>query len=130
MDRQSQFIQGYRVLYRQSSGLPSPGPWLTQDVKVPSERGVVLAALKKGIVYEIKARPYFNEFQGMDSESRTARTTEEGTMACVLCMCVLVLVSFRCQLNSTQQEGTWSPWCGTRASSLPSRHTGVGGVCV
>lgn len=79
MDRQSQFIQGYRVLYRQTSGLPSPGPWQTQDVKVPSERSVVLSALKKGIVYEIKVRPYFNEFQGMDSESRTARTTEEGT---------------------------------------------------
>lgn len=78
MDRQSQFIQGYRVLYRQTSGLPSPGPWLTQDAKVPSERSVILSALKKGIVYEIKVRPYFNEFQGMDSESRTARTTEEG----------------------------------------------------
>ena len=39
---------------------------------------MVLGALKKGIVYEIKVRPYFNEFQGMDSESRTARTTEEG----------------------------------------------------
>lgn len=39
---------------------------------------MVLAQLKKGIVYEIKVRPYFNEFQGMDSESRTARTTEEG----------------------------------------------------
>ena len=47
-------------------------------MKVPSERSVVLSALKKGIVYEIKVRPYFNEFQGMDSESRTARTTEEG----------------------------------------------------
>lgn len=78
VDRQSQFIQGYRVLYRQTSGLPSPGPWQSQDVKVPSERSVVLAQLKKGIVYEIKVRPYFNEFQGMDSESRTARTTEEG----------------------------------------------------
>lgn len=80
MDRQSQFIQGYRVLYRQTSGLPSPGPWQTQDAKVPSERSVILSALKKGIVYEIKVRPYFNEFQGMDSESRTARTTEEGKM--------------------------------------------------
>ena len=39
---------------------------------------MVLSTLKKGIVYEIKVRPYFNEFQGMDSESRTARTTEEG----------------------------------------------------
>lgn len=95
MDRQSQFIQGYRVLYRQSSGLPSPGPWLTQDVKVPSERGVVLSMLKKGIVYEIKVRPYFNEFQGMDSESRTARTTEEGTMMCV-CVSVSVCMLHVC----------------------------------
>jgi roundabout axon guidance receptor 2 len=78
VDRQSQFIQGYRVLYRQTSGMFSPGPWQTQDVKVPSERSVVLSNLKKGIVYEIKVRPYFNEFQGMDSESRSARTTEEG----------------------------------------------------
>lgn len=77
VDRQSQFIQGYRVVYRQMSGLSSPGPWQSQDVKVPSERTVVLSSLKKGIVYEIKVRPYFNEFQGMDSESRTARTTEE-----------------------------------------------------
>ncbi|KAJ3600390.1 hypothetical protein NHX12_031375, partial [Muraenolepis orangiensis] len=77
VDRQSQFIQGYRVIYRQSSGLPSPGPWQSQDVKVPSERSMVLSALRKGIVYEVKVRPYFNEFQGMDSESRTARTTEE-----------------------------------------------------
>ncbi|KAL2096077.1 hypothetical protein ACEWY4_008225 [Coilia grayii] len=81
VDRQSQYIQGYRILYRQTSGLSSPGPWQSQDVKVPSERSVVLAQLRKGIVYEIKVRPYFNEFQGMDSESRTARTTEEAPSA-------------------------------------------------
>lgn len=80
VDRQSQFIQGYRVLYRQSSGMSSPGPWLSQDVKVSSERAVVLSSLKKGIVYEMKVRPYFNEFQGTDSESKTARTTEERKM--------------------------------------------------
>lgn len=80
VDRQSHFIQGYRVLYRQMSGLSSPGPWQTQDVKVSSERTVMLSSLKKGIVYEIKVRPYFNEFQGMDSESKTARTTEERKM--------------------------------------------------
>lgn len=43
-----------------------------------SERDVTLSDLKKGIVYEIKVRPYFNEFQGADSESMTARTMEEG----------------------------------------------------
>lgn len=110
MDRQSQFIQGYRVLYRQSSGLPSPGPWLTQDVKVPSERGVVLSALKKGIVYEIKVRPYFNEFQGMDSESRTARTTEEGTMMCV-CVCVTCASPLSQLPVQVSQEEPCLLWC-------------------
>lgn len=78
VEKPSQFIQGYRVLYRQTSGLPSPGPWQIQDLKVASERDITLSGLKKGIVYEIKVRPYFNEFQGADSESMTARTMEEG----------------------------------------------------
>lgn len=78
VENPSQFIQGYRVLFRQTSGLPSPGPWQIQDLKVASERDITLSGLKKGIVYEIKVRPYFNEFQGADSESMTARTMEEG----------------------------------------------------
>lgn len=78
VDRQSQFIQGYRVLYRQMSGVSVPGIWQSQDVKVPSERSVLLSSLKKGIMYEFKVRPFFNEFQGTDSESRSARTSEEG----------------------------------------------------
>ncbi|KAK2912884.1 hypothetical protein Q8A73_006997 [Channa argus] len=105
VDRQSQFIQGYRVLYRQTSGLPSPGPWQTQDVKVPSERSVVLSGLKKGIVYEIKVRPYFNEFQGMDSESRTARTTEEAPSAPPQQVTVLNVGS----QNSTSISISWDP---------------------
>ncbi|CAJ1065049.1 roundabout homolog 2 isoform X9 [Xyrichtys novacula] len=105
VDRQSQFIQGYRVLYRQTSGLPSPGPWLTQDVKVPSERSIVLSALKKGIVYEIKVRPYFNEFQGMDSESRTARTTEEAPSAPPQQVTVLTVGN----QNSTSISISWDP---------------------
>lgn len=78
VENPSQFIQGYRVLYRQTSGLPSPGPWQIQDLRVASERDITLSDLKKGIVYEIKVRPYFNEFQGADSESMTTRTMEEG----------------------------------------------------
>ncbi|XP_062275695.1 roundabout homolog 2 isoform X6 [Scomber scombrus] len=105
VDRQSQFIQGYRVLYRQTSGLPSPGHWQSQDVKVPSERGIVLAALKKGIVYEIKVRPYFNEFQGMDSESRTARTTEEAPSAPPQQVTVLTVGN----QNSTSISISWDP---------------------
>ncbi|XP_041658899.1 roundabout homolog 2 isoform X9 [Cheilinus undulatus] len=105
VDRQSQFIQGYRVLYRQTSGLPLPGPWQTQDVKVPSERSVVLSSLKKGIVYEIKVRPYFNEFQGMDSESRTARTTEEAPSAPPQQVTVLTVGN----QNSTSISISWDP---------------------
>uniref|UniRef100_A0A672FA99 Roundabout, axon guidance receptor, homolog 2 (Drosophila) n=1 Tax=Salarias fasciatus TaxID=181472 RepID=A0A672FA99_SALFA len=105
VDRQSQFIQGYRVLYRQTSGLSAPGPWLTQDVKVSSERSVVLSALRKGIVYEIKVRPYFNEFQGMDSESRTARTTEEAPSAPPQQVTVLTVGN----QNSTSISISWDP---------------------
>ncbi|XP_041734003.2 LOW QUALITY PROTEIN: roundabout homolog 2-like [Coregonus clupeaformis] len=105
VDRQSQFIQGYRVLYRQTSGLFSQGPWQTQDVKVPSERSVVLSNLKKGIVYEIKVRPYFNEFQGMDSESRSARTTEEAPSAPPLQVTVLTVGN----QNSTSISISWDP---------------------
>uniref|UniRef100_A0A3Q2YXH9 Roundabout, axon guidance receptor, homolog 2 (Drosophila) n=1 Tax=Hippocampus comes TaxID=109280 RepID=A0A3Q2YXH9_HIPCM len=105
LDRQSQFIQGYRVLYRQTSGLPSPGHWQTQDVKVPSERTAVLSSLKKGIVYEIKARPYFNDFQGMDSESKTARTTEEAPSAPPQQVTVLTVGN----QNSTSISISWDP---------------------
>nr|XP_046149733.1 roundabout homolog 2 isoform X2 [Oncorhynchus gorbuscha] len=105
VDRQSQFIQGYRVLYRQMSGLFTPGPWQTQDVKIPSERSVVLSNLKKGIIYELKVRPYFNEFQGMDSESRSARTTEEAPSAPPLQVTVLMVGN----QNSTSISISWDP---------------------
>ncbi|KAK1786496.1 hypothetical protein P4O66_018167 [Electrophorus voltai] len=105
VDRQSQFIQGYRVLYRQTSGLPSPGLWQSQDVKVPAERSVVLSALKKGIAYEIKVRPYFNEFQGMDSEARMARTTEEPPSAPPQQVTVLTVGN----QNSTSISISWDP---------------------
>ncbi|XP_037124500.1 roundabout homolog 2 isoform X11 [Syngnathus acus] len=105
VDRLSQFIQGYRVLYRQTSGLPSPGHWQTQDLKVPSERSALLSSLKKGIVYEIKARPYFNDFQGTDSESKTARTTEEAPSAPPQQVTVLTVGN----QNSTSISISWDP---------------------
>ncbi|XP_036379600.1 roundabout homolog 2-like isoform X2 [Megalops cyprinoides] len=105
VDHQSQFIQGYRVLYRQTSGLPSPGSWQSQDLRVPSERSVVLSSLKKGVVYEIKARPYFNEFQGVDSESVTARTTEDAPSAPPQQITVLTLGNH----NSTSISISWDP---------------------
>lgn len=92
MENPSQFIQGYRVLYRQTSRLPSPGPWQIQDVRIASERDATLTGLNKGIVYEIKVRPYFNEFQGADSESMTARTLEEGKRKKEMCISDKILL--------------------------------------
>nr|XP_040038202.1 roundabout homolog 2-like isoform X2 [Gasterosteus aculeatus aculeatus] len=105
VENPSQFIQGYRVLYRQTSGLPSPGPWQMQDLKVASERDITLSGLKKGIVYEIKVRPYFNEFQGADSESMTARTMEEAPGAPPEQVTVLTVGS----QNSTSISVSWDP---------------------
>ncbi|XP_021173260.2 roundabout homolog 2 isoform X2 [Fundulus heteroclitus] len=105
VENPSQFIQGYRVLYRQTSGLPSPGPWQIQDVRIASERDVTLAGLNKGIVYEIKVRPYFNEFQGADSESMTARTMEEAPSAPPQQVAVLTVGSH----NSTSISVSWDP---------------------
>ncbi|NXT43948.1 ROBO2 protein, partial [Pelecanoides urinatrix] len=105
VDRQSQFIQGYRVMYRQTSGLPSPAVWQNLEVKVPTERSAVLISLKKGVTYEIKVRPYFNEFQGMDSESKSARTTEEAPSAPPQSVTVLTVGNH----NSTSISISWDP---------------------
>ncbi|KAM8835136.1 roundabout homolog 2-like isoform 1-T1 [Synchiropus picturatus] len=105
VENPSQFIQGYRVLYRQTSGLPSPGPWQIQDLKVASERDMTISGLKKGIVYEIKVRPYFNEFQGADSESMTARTMEEAPSAPPQQVTVLTVGTH----NSTSISVSWDP---------------------
>ncbi|KAK2879707.1 roundabout homolog 2-like isoform X2 [Channa argus] len=105
VENPSQFIQGYRVLYRQTSGLPSPGPWQIQDLKVATERDITLSGLKKGIVYEIKVRPYFNEFQGADSESMTARTLEEAPSASPQQVTVLTVGNH----NSTSISVSWDP---------------------
>ncbi|XP_008941519.1 PREDICTED: roundabout homolog 2-like, partial [Merops nubicus] len=105
VDRQSQFIQGYRVMYRQMSGLPSPAVWQNLEVKVPTERSAVLVNLKKGVTYEIKVRPYFNEFQGMDSESKSARTTEEAPSAPPQSVTVLTVGNH----NSTSISISWDP---------------------
>uniref|UniRef100_A0A670Y509 Roundabout guidance receptor 2 n=1 Tax=Pseudonaja textilis TaxID=8673 RepID=A0A670Y509_PSETE len=105
VDRQSQFIQGYRVMYRQTSGLTSPSAWQTMEVNVPTERSTILINLKKGVTYDIKVRPYFNEFQGMDSESKSARTTEEAPSAPPQSVTVLTVGNH----NSTSISISWDP---------------------
>ncbi|XP_057552181.1 roundabout homolog 2 isoform X5 [Hippopotamus amphibius kiboko] len=105
VDRQPQFIQGYRVMYRQTSGLQATSTWQNLDAKIPTERSAVLVNLKKGVTYEIKVRPYFNEFQGMDSESKTVRTTEEAPSAPPQSVTVLTVGSH----NSTSISVSWDP---------------------
>ncbi|XP_059020440.1 roundabout homolog 2 isoform X10 [Mustela lutreola] len=105
VDRQPQFIQGYRVMYRQTSGLQATSTWQNLDAKVPTERSAVLVNLKKGVTYEIKVRPYFNEFQGMDSESKIIRTTEEAPSAPPQSVTVLTVGSH----NSTSISVSWDP---------------------
>ncbi|XP_006866509.1 PREDICTED: roundabout homolog 2-like, partial [Chrysochloris asiatica] len=105
VDRQPQFIQGYRIMYRQTSGLQATLAWQNLDAKVPTERNAVLVNLKKGVTYEIKVRPYFNEFQGMDSESKIVRTTEEAPSAPPQSVTVLIVGSH----NSTSISVSWDP---------------------
>lgn len=48
------------------------------EVRAPREDGVVIGQLKRGSIYEFKVRPFFDEFQGADSEVKVVRTLEEG----------------------------------------------------
>uniref|UniRef100_A0A8C1IDA1 Roundabout, axon guidance receptor, homolog 3 (Drosophila) n=1 Tax=Cyprinus carpio TaxID=7962 RepID=A0A8C1IDA1_CYPCA len=100
VDRQSQYIQGYRLLYR-----PVGGSWSQQEVKAATERSAVIANLLKGTEYEIKIRPYFNEFQGMDSRPLTFRTPEEVPSAPPLAVTVTTVKLS----NSSSVSVSWQP---------------------
>ncbi|XP_053125970.1 roundabout homolog 3 isoform X3 [Hemicordylus capensis] len=100
VDRQAQFLQGYRVMYR-----PKSSAWLVQDVKSPAERSTVLVELRKGQEYEIKIRPYFDEFQGMDSEVLLVRTPEEAPSAPPQAVTVVTVGTS----NSTSISISWEP---------------------
>uniref|UniRef100_A0A3B4CUJ4 Roundabout, axon guidance receptor, homolog 1 (Drosophila) n=1 Tax=Pygocentrus nattereri TaxID=42514 RepID=A0A3B4CUJ4_PYGNA len=79
VEQQSQYIQGYKVMYRPSSESGEPrGQWGVFEVRTPGEDGVVVPQLKKGVTYEFKVRPFFDEFQGVDSEVKVVRTFEEA----------------------------------------------------
>ncbi|XP_034277778.1 roundabout homolog 3 isoform X2 [Pantherophis guttatus] len=100
VDRQAQFIQGYRIMYR-----PKNSAWLVQDVKSPAERNTVLVDLRKGQEYEVKIRPYFDEFQGMDSEVLLVRTPEEAPSAPPQGISVVTVGTS----NSTSISISWEP---------------------
>ncbi|MGH0122680.1 UNVERIFIED_CONTAM: hypothetical protein FKN15_063537 [Acipenser sinensis] len=100
VDRQSQYIQGYRLLYR-----PRGSAWLLQDVKAAPERSSVLTDLRKGTEYEVKIRPYFNEFQGMDSDVLLVRTPEEAPSAPPQAVTVVTVKLS----NNTSISVSWEP---------------------
>lgn len=82
MEQQSPYVQGFKVLYRPSADHGQPeGQWSVRDVRVLREEGVVIGQLRRACVYEFKVRPFFDEFQGSDSEVMVARTLEEGKPA-------------------------------------------------
>lgn len=51
---------------------------MIQDVKAGPLHTAVLTELHRGKEYEFKMRPYYNEFQGIDSEIAVVRTPDEG----------------------------------------------------
>ncbi|KAJ8368422.1 hypothetical protein SKAU_G00084500 [Synaphobranchus kaupii] len=82
VEQQSHYIQGYKVMYRSSPEGGQPrGEWDVFEVRTPGEESVVVPQLKKGVTYEFKVRPFFNEFQGTDSEVKIAKTLEEAPSA-------------------------------------------------
>nr|XP_057934538.1 roundabout homolog 1-like isoform X2 [Doryrhamphus excisus] len=79
VEHQSPYIQGYKLLYRPSAEHGQPeGQWSVLEVRAPQKEGVVVGQLKRGAIYEFKVRPFFDEFQGADSEVKVIRTLEEA----------------------------------------------------
>uniref|UniRef100_A0A671P4S3 Roundabout homolog 1-like n=1 Tax=Sinocyclocheilus anshuiensis TaxID=1608454 RepID=A0A671P4S3_9TELE len=82
VEQQSQYVQGYKVMYRPSpEGAQQWVEWAMFEVRTLGENSAVVTQLKKGVTYEFKVRPFFNEFQGTDSDIKVARTLEEAPSA-------------------------------------------------
>nr|XP_061797585.1 roundabout homolog 1-like [Nerophis lumbriciformis] len=77
VEQQSQYIQGYKVMYRPSPEGQPRSDWAIFEVRTPGEDSAVVPQLRKGVTYEFKVRPFFNEFQGTDSDVKIGRTLEE-----------------------------------------------------
>lgn len=72
-------MQGYKVMYRVSSDSgQTRSDWAVFEVRSPAEYTAVISQLRKGTTYEFKIRPFFNEFQGTDSDVKVGKTLEEG----------------------------------------------------
>ncbi|XP_057206897.1 roundabout homolog 2-like isoform X2 [Triplophysa rosa] len=73
LDWQPRYIQGFRLYYR-----PVGSAWMVQDIKAGSLRTAVLTELHGGTEYELKLRPYYNDFQGLDSEITVVRIPDKA----------------------------------------------------
>ncbi|KAI4881751.1 hypothetical protein NFI96_033285, partial [Prochilodus magdalenae] len=98
VEREPHYIQGYRLLYR-----PVGSTWLVQDIKAGPKHIALLSDLHRGTEYELKLRPYFKEFQGLDSELVVVRTPEEVLSAPPQAVHVAQLG------NSSTVRVTWEP---------------------
>nr|XP_046245516.1 roundabout homolog 1 isoform X3 [Scatophagus argus] len=81
VEQQSQYIQGYKVMYRPSPEGQQRSEWAVFEVRTPGEDSAVVPQLRKGVTYEFKVRPFFNEFQGTDSDVKIGKTLEEAPSA-------------------------------------------------
>ncbi|XP_014018462.2 roundabout homolog 2 isoform X3 [Salmo salar] len=95
---QSQYVQGYRLLYRSTGSV-----WLVQDVKAGPELSTVLSDLRTDTEYEVKVLPYFNELQGLDSPLVLLRTPKEVLSAPPQAVSVVQLS------NSSSIRVSWEP---------------------
>ncbi|XP_047246912.1 roundabout homolog 1 isoform X1 [Girardinichthys multiradiatus] len=81
VEQQSQYVQGYKVMYRLSPEGQRRSEWAVFEVRTPGEDSAVVTQLRKGVTYEFKVRPFFNEFQGTDSDVKIGKTLEEAPSA-------------------------------------------------
>lgn len=114
VEQQSQYIQGFKVMYRPSPEGLQRSEWAVFEVRTPGEDSAVVPQLRKGVTYEFKVRPFFNEFQGTDSDVKIGKTLEEGggmwTCVCFsACMCACMFsclhnfICTACMCESLQQ---------------------------
>ncbi|XP_055487876.1 roundabout homolog 1-like, partial [Leucoraja erinacea] len=74
------------------------------EVKSPTDRSAVLSDLRKGQGYDLKVRPFFNEFQGSDSDVKYGKTLEEAPDAAPQGVTVLPN-----DVNGTGITVSWQP---------------------
>uniref|UniRef100_W5K6H6 Roundabout guidance receptor 3 n=1 Tax=Astyanax mexicanus TaxID=7994 RepID=W5K6H6_ASTMX len=129
-EREPQYIQGYRLLYR-----PVGSAWLVQDIKAGPKHTAVLSDLHRGTDYELKMRPYFKEFQGSDSDMVLVRTPEElsgppQTVSVVqLSNSSTLRVSWEPPVTDGQDEPVleYRVWCAGNESGLQYMNRSVDG---